>query len=267
MRAFALFLLPFVGIAFSQTSSPNPIVVSAASPVVGIAPDSLASIFGNQLSTVTQSAGAPPWPTQLGDIQVVYVRDSTQVDKMAGILFVSPGQINIWIPPGVAPGPAQILFPVTGLGPGVGTAALRSVPVNIQKVAPGLFSADGSGSGVAAATGVRLLLGSNLQSPVPVFTCDKNATCSAIPIDPGLDTPVYLSFYGTGIRNASAPDSVYVTIGNTRLQPTYAGPQGQTPGLDQVNVPLPLTLRGAGLVNVTVTVDGVTSNPVQIFVQ
>ena len=44
----------------------------------------------------------------------------------------------------------------------------------------------------------------------------------------------------------------------------YAGPQPQFPGLDQVNVPLSLSLRGAGVVNVTVTVDGVTSNPVQI---
>jgi uncharacterized protein (TIGR03437 family) len=44
----------------------------------------------------------------------------------------------------------------------------------------------------------------------------------------------------------------------------YAGPQPQFPGLDQVNVPLSLSLRGAGVVNVTVTVDGVTSNPVKI---
>jgi hypothetical protein len=34
-----------------------------------------------------------------------------------------------------------------------------------------------------------------------------------------------------------------------------------------VNVPLPLSLRGAGEVMVTVTVDGVTSNPVKINVQ
>ena len=83
----------------------------------------------------------------------------------------------------------------------------------------------------------------------------------------GVDTPIYLSFFGTGIRSASSLSNVSVQIGTATIQPTYAGPQPQTPGLDQVNIPLPLSLRGAGLVNVTVTVDGVTSNAVQVRVQ
>ena len=36
--------------------------------------------------------------------------------------------------------------------------------------------------------------------------------------------------------------------------------------LDQVNVPLPLSLRGAGLVNASVTAAGVTSNIGQIYI-
>ena len=48
---------------------------------------------------------------------------------------------------------------------------------------------------------------------------------------------------------------------------TYAGPQLQIPGLDQVNVPLPLSLHGSGLVNVVVLVGGVPSNAVQIQIQ
>ena len=58
-----------------------------------------------------------------------------------------------------------------------------------------------------------------------------------------------------------------MTIGKVNIAPTYAGPQGQFPGLDQVNVPLQLNLRGAGEVDVTLTIDGVTSNPVKINVQ
>jgi uncharacterized protein (TIGR03437 family) len=77
---------------------------------------------------------------------------------------------------------------------------------------------------------------------------------------------VYLSFYGTGLRGRSALSNVTVTIGTVTVSPIYAGPQPQFPGLDQVNVPLPLSLRGAGIVNVTVTVDGVTSNAVKIEV-
>jgi uncharacterized protein (TIGR03437 family) len=61
--------------------------------------------------------------------------------------------------------------------------------------------------------------------------------------------------------------NVVVTIGTTKIQPIYSGPEGVIPGLDQVNVPLSLNLRGSGLVDVTVTVDGVASNAVQIDIQ
>jgi uncharacterized protein (TIGR03437 family) len=88
-----------------------------------------------------------------------------------------------------------------------------------------------------------------------------------VAISLGVDTPIYLSFYGTGIRGASGLANVFATIGGVRVQALYAGAQTQIPGLDQINVPLPLTLRGSGMVDVTVTVDGVKSNTVQIIVQ
>jgi uncharacterized protein (TIGR03437 family) len=196
---------------------------------------------------------------------VVYVTDSVGKLQTALLLYVSPRQMNLWIPPGTAAGPASLSFPVTGLPPGAGTAALRIVPVNLQKVAPGLFSVDSNG--IAAATAVRVVIPTQIQSPVPVFTCDAPETCAVVPIDVGVDAPVYLSLYGTGIRGASSLANVAVTIGSTTIQPAYAGPQITIPGLDQVNVPLPLSLRGSGLVNVVVTVDGVSSNAVRIRIQ
>ena len=79
-----------------------------------------------------------------------------------------------------------------------------------------------------------------------------------------------MSFYGTVFRGRSSFENVAVTIGNMKMQVTvqaiYAGPQPQIPGLDQLNILLPLTLRGAGVVNVTVSVDGTKSNPVLIQV-
>jgi uncharacterized protein (TIGR03437 family) len=267
MRAITPLLLPIAATVLLAADSTTPVVVSSASPNIGVASDSLATIYGNQLATQTASAPSLPWPTRLGDLPVVWVTDSTSKAQMASLSYVSPSQVNIWIPSGTAPGPATVSFPVTGLPLGVGTAALRIVPVTIQKVAPGLFSANGTGSGVAAASAVRIAIPTQLQGPVSVFQCDAPATCTAVPIDVGLDAPVYLSFYGTGIRGASSLSNVNVTIGATKIQPTYAGPQGELPGLDQVNVPLSLSLRGSGLVNVTVTVDGVTSNAVQINIQ
>jgi uncharacterized protein (TIGR03437 family) len=264
MRISALVVATLVGtLAWGADPAP-PVVVSAASSRIGVTADALASIYGDRLATQAASASTLPWPTSLGDISVVRITDAASQVHMAALFYVSLSQINLWIPPGTAPGPAIFAFPVTGLPLGQGTAALRTVPVDIQKVAPALFSADGTGAGVAAATAIRLVIATNIQSSVPVFRCDAPAACTATPIDVGLDAPVYLTLYGTGIRGGSL---VSVVVGTTSVQPTYAGPQPQIPGLDQVNVPLPLSLRGSGLVNVTVSADGVVSNPVQINIQ
>jgi uncharacterized protein (TIGR03437 family) len=257
------FLLAALGMA--QTPNLSFQVVSATNPKLAVTPDSLATIYGANLATVTASAPLP-WPTMLGDISGVTITDSAGNKQMAGLMYVSPTQMNIWIPSGLVPGTATFAFPVTGLPPGVGTPALRMEQINLQRVAPGLFSADGSGTGVAAATGVRIAIPTPNQSPVTVFTC-MTGHCTADPIDVGVDQPVYLTFYGTGIRGENSLANITVTIGNMQVQPMYAGPQPQVPGLDQVNVPLPLNLRGSGLVNVTITVDGVPSNPVQIAIQ
>ena len=240
MRFVAL-LLSFV--AVSQGETPVPVVVSAASPSIGVTADSLASVYGDRLATKAESAAGPPWPLALGDIPGVRITDAAGKTQDVELLYVSPSQMNVHIPAGTATGPATLAFPFTG---------------------PAIFSLNGSGSGVAAASALRILPGGQLQSPVPVFQCDSKGDCTAAPIDTGLDTPVFLSLYGTGLRGASSLAGVTVTIGGLQVQPSYAGPQNQLPGLDQVNVPLPLALRGKGLVDVTVTADGVVSNAVQI---
>jgi len=47
---------------------------------------------------------------------------------------------------------------------------------------------------------------------------------------------VYLTLYGTGIRNRSSLDNVAATIGGVNTTGLFAGPQGTFVGLDQVNV-------------------------------
>jgi uncharacterized protein (TIGR03437 family) len=252
---------------FSASLGLGQVVVSAASPNVGIASNSLATVYGDKLASAPATAGQPPWPTALGDMPSVSITDSAGNVMAASLIYVSPSQMNVWIPPGLTTGAATVRFPSTGLPPGAGAAALRIVPVTIQRVAPGLFSVNGSGTGVAAATAVRVVLPTQIQSPVPVFTCDAQSKCAATPIDLGVDAPVYLTLFGTGLRGASSPANVVVTVGGVKLQPSFAGAQPQIPGLDQVNVPLTLALRGKGLVDVTVTVDGVVSNAVQVAIQ
>src|SRR5260370_40454270 len=95
LRSIPVFLLVLAGAAADDTSFT---VTSATNANVGITADSLATIRGNKISTDTVSAGLPPWPFRLGDISVVYVTDSTGMQRMASILYVSPSQMNIRVP-------------------------------------------------------------------------------------------------------------------------------------------------------------------------
>ena len=225
-------------------------VQSAAAPSSSIAPDSIASIFGTNLATQTQQAGAPPLPTTLGGVTL------NVQGTPAALTYVSPGQINFIVPAGLAAGTATI-----ATGSQAGTAT-------IQSVAPTLFSMNGNGSGVAAATAFRTQVPNpQIQFPVQVFQCDSSGHCTSTPIDVGLDTPVYVSFYGTGIRNRSSLAKVTVTIKGINVPVLYAGPQPQYPGLDQVNVSLVLGLRASGESNVVLSVDGQIANTVTVNIQ
>jgi uncharacterized protein (TIGR03437 family) len=82
-----------------------------------------------------------------------------------------------------------------------------------------------------------------------------------------VDTPVYLSLFGTGIRNRSSPAAVAVTINGMSVPVEYAGAQGEYPGLDQVDILLPLTLRGTGETDLILIVDGRMANPVRVNIQ
>ena len=132
-------------------------------------------------------------------------------------------------------------------------------------MAPGLFTADASGKGVAAAQSVQVQV-NGLQLVAPVFRCSAGA-CSSIPINLGVDTPTFLTLFGTGIRNRSSLSGVTVTIKGNSVPVQFAGPQGFYAGLDQVNIALPLTLRGSGESDLVLTVDGVAANTVRVNIQ
>jgi len=127
------------------------------------------------------------------------------------------------------------------------------ISAEIEKVAPGLFTAAASGQGVAAAT----------ANGAPIFLCATSG-CVSVPIDLGSTSPVYLSLYGTGIRHVSSLANVVCTIGGVSVPVLYAGAQGEFAGLDQLNVQIPLALRGSGEVDLNLTVDGQPANTVRV---
>ena len=60
----------------------------------------------------------------------------------------------------------------------------------------------------------------------------------------------------------------HVSLGGENVPVTYAGPQGELVGLDQVNVgPLPRTLIRRGEVEVVVTVEGKKANAVTVGIK
>jgi uncharacterized protein (TIGR03437 family) len=187
------------------------------------------------------------------------VVDAAGNQRIAPLLYTSQSQINFVVPDGVAAGTATFNI--------ANGASNNTATAMITNVAPTLFSKNGTGSGVAAATAVRTQAGNpQIQSPVPVFACDLSS-CKSTPINLGVDTPIYLTLYGTGIRNRSSLNNVNVTINGISVPVLYAGPQLQFTGLDQVNVLLTLNLRGSGESNVVLTVDGQASNTVTVNIQ
>jgi len=251
------YLLPYWMARYYGVTGSGSHIQSAAAPGNAIAPGSLASLYGANLAAVTAKAGSLPLPLSLGGV-MLSVTDSAGAQRIAPLYYVSAGQINFVLPDNVAPGTATVT--VTGSG------APQSFTAAVQTVAPALFSMSGTGSGVAAATALSVQPANpQLQSPVAVFQCGNNG-CVPTPIPLGIDRPIYVSFYGTGIRNSVLAD-VIVTIGGIHLQALYAGPAPNYIGLDQVNVQLPLLLRGRGEVDVSLTVNGQISNTVTIQIQ
>jgi uncharacterized protein (TIGR03437 family) len=238
------------------------VIVSTASGVPVIAPDSLASIYGSDLAASTAFAVAP-YPAELGGIGV-HVIDSAGNSQQAALLYVSPEQVNFLMPSGMADGPATINL--------IGAAGLRGSGVaQNQHVAPALFTANDSGQGVVAATAYRTFIPGTRTGPVDVFQCGTApGSCVSVPIDPGLDAPVTITLYATGIKGRSGDAGVTLTIGNTVVpirSITSSDNTSPMPGVDQITFVLPLDLRGSGEVNIFLTVDGVNSNTARINIQ
>jgi len=230
---------------------------NAASFQNRLAANMLGTLLGENLAQAPLSAPWLPPPTRLGSTSVT-VTDSSGRQESAPLLFASPTQIYLLMPDLTATG--QGTLTVDRLDGFPSAAAIRLDPV-----APGLFSLDADGSGVAAATAVCVAANGSQTAP-PVFRCGTSPrSCVPVPIDLGDEgTRCQLTFYGTGIRGRGSPAVVGATIGGSAVPILYAGPQAQISGLDQVNLEIPRSLVGRGLVDVVVVADGVASNAVTI---
>jgi len=169
--------------------------------------------------------------------------------------------VNLQIPPGTAAGNATV---VVTREDGISSRAT----VSIAPVAPGIFTANANGAGVAAAVAIRVAA-DRTQTTLPVFQCGTTPlSCASVPINLGSETDeVILVLFGTGIRFQSAAAPVQVQVGGLASPVLYAGAQGQFIGLDQINVRLSRILRGRGEVTVQVSAGTFRANPVTVRIQ
>jgi uncharacterized protein (TIGR03437 family) len=200
------------------------------------------------MTASTATASSAEWPTTLGGVTVT-LTDSQNNSADAQLFYVSPGQINLYVPPKLMAG--SVTVQVSG--------GLNPFQAMLTQSAPAIFT----------------YLSDNVVMPAAqIVAVSADGTVSAAqPIGP-ITIPsqgeLYLVLYGTGIRNHSSSTGVLVTIGNDLagtypIQPTYAGAQPVYPGLDQINLPIPAVLAGKGNASVTVYLYQTSGNgaPVQ----
>lgn len=226
-----------------------------------VAPESIVAAFSARLATGTARATGASLPTSLLGTSV-RVRDSGGAERLAPLFFVSPAQVNYQMPPGVALGPANVTI-TTGDGLNVATGTIEVAPV-----APGLFSADASGRGLAVAVVLRIKAdGAQTFEPIAQFDSAQQRFV-AVPIDLGPEgEQVVLLLFGTGARLNSSLAAVSLSLGGTPAPVSFAGAQGGFVGLDQINALIPRALSGRGEINVALTVDGRAANVVRINIK
>ncbi|MCI0392770.1 MAG: hypothetical protein MOB07_28900, partial [Acidobacteria bacterium] len=235
--------------------------VSAASfSLTGLASEAITTSFGPRLATATQAATTASPPTSLAGT-TVNVKDSAGAERFAPLFFVSPTQVNYQIPPGTTAGAAAVT--ITS-----GDGTVSTGVALVKAIAPGLFTANGNGQGMAAALALRVKAdGTQSYEPIAQFDAAQNRFV-ARPLDLGPEgEQVYLVLFGTGIRHRSSLSSVIATIGGAYAEVSFAGAQGAFVGSDQINVLVPRSLAGRGEIDVLLTVEAQMANAVQVNVK
>jgi uncharacterized protein (TIGR03437 family) len=213
-------------------------IVNLGNYTSSIAPGSLISIYGSNLSTGVGGATSTPLPTQLGGASVLI--NGIQ----APLLYAGPTQINAQVPYEAPAGLATLVV-------NVGDVPSDPVIFQLQSVGPGVWSYPGSSEILA------------------VNDHDSTLITAAHPVSPGTYVTVYLTGQGavknpvpTGGPAAADPLStsrapVVVTVGGVAATSASALAPGLV-GILQVNILIPSVPSGNQ--PVAISVGGVPAN-------
>jgi uncharacterized protein (TIGR03437 family) len=193
---------------------------------------------------------------ELGGLRV-RLTDAQGNAHSAGLLSVSPRQVVLQLPQ-ASDGLATVVVETVSDQAAVAQSALL-----VSAVAPALFAADGSGTGPARGHSMR----DGESTPLSYFD-DASAVWLHVPFDaPAAGQVTLLRLDAAGLRNRTDLSRVQALAGVQSLTVVSAGPHPDLPYLDSVVLEVPAALRGAGAVEVRLSVDGIESNAVTIEIR
>jgi uncharacterized protein (TIGR03437 family) len=229
-------------VSFVTGATDRAVVASPTAPAVaGLSAGMLAKIrsatalapSSQMADSASESTRRPSLPIELNGVSV------SINNAAAGLFFVSSGEIQFVVPPGLAATTGTSTYPVVINNNGT---TIRTT-IQILPAQPDLFT-------------VITIFGTNRASAVNATTQTQepfSVTTSG--------AATKLSFLLTGVRRITDPTQVTVRIGTTDIVGTATAATSpivimptDTPGTDQIIVTLPASLAGAGDVTVIVTI-------------
>jgi uncharacterized protein (TIGR03437 family) len=233
--------------------------MSAASLLRGapVSPDSIVTAIGLSLA-VREEFSEYPQPVVGG--AAVEIVDGSGITHRADIYSASPARIDFVLPAATASGVAEVRVQRDGQTVAAGT-------VRVAAIAPAIFTENGRGSGPPRGWAIRTEA-DGTETVLPLGQCGSaNPDCEPLELDMS-SGPITLTLLSTGIRHRTALESVTAAANGIEIPIVSAGAQGDFPGYDQlVTGPLPEALRGHGIVDFIVFVEGEKANPVRIRVR
>jgi minor extracellular serine protease Vpr len=246
---------------FSGSVSPQPTVssggvVNAANSTSPVAPGSYVSIYGSNLSNVTdEDYSAVRLPLSMDQVTVSFDAAASgglpAISVPGHIVYVSPNQVNIQVPwelQGYSSAKMKVTLYEFGFG--------NVVTVPIASYTPAMF-----GSTIAAAENAvtgQVITAANPAARGSVISLFCNG------LGPVNNQPA--SGDSAGVPLSTTKTTATVTIGGTSANVTFSGLAPGFPGLYQVNVQVPSSIP-AGNQQVIVSIGGVSSPALTLPVQ
>ena len=231
---------------------------SASFGIVALSPEVIAFSEAPGIAPALVVAPGNPWPPTLGGVHLD-ITDSAGQTRSAPLYYVTTNAMSYLVPAGIALGPATAKLTTS-------TGATITGTFNVDRISPGLFTVNATGSGVVAGYWIRATADGTQTYDYLFDPTQPVGSRVPVPVDLGAPTDqVFLSLYGTGFRGATQATA---TVGGVTVPVSAFAAVGVYQGEDVVNIgPLPRSLAGRGEVSIALTFDGKPANAVTVSIK